>query len=435
MIIHILLKIKIYFFYLLFNINYNLIIIMLYDEIVIGAGISGLYWIYKSRPSNYLILEKSDRIGGRIYNINWNNKQISLGGGIIKHNNNSTIKLCEELGLELGKSTSEYEMIDWDENKNILEPNEKNFYKINENIIKYLKKVYNQHKSKIILNKYNFEEFLDLYVDLKLVNLIKSNILYHTYYNADVKSVLYDEMDELLRTGKFEIKYIVNGGYTKLLNELISIVGLENIKLNQNVIEIKKSNSIFEIKTISEQIFITKKIILATETKNNIKYIFEPNLVSMIENLYLMTSGSNYIRIYSYHSNGHGLKCSYKTSGLVGKVIYIDDKILMCVYTEELDAYKINKLLEHKTKSVQLEIIYNLLSKCNIQITKPDDIIIKYWNVGVHYNNPCYNKEIKNTLIKELKKENIIVVGECVYDSHGWVNSALESVESNLNDL
>ena len=156
-------------------------------------------------------------------------------------------------------------------------------------------------------------------------------------------------------------------------------------------------------------------------------------MVEGIRDVYSMTSGSNYIRIYSYHSNGHGLKYSYKTSGLVGKVIYINEKILMCVYTEELDAFKIYKLLEHKTKTVQLEIIYNLLTKCHIPLTKPDDIIIKYWNVGVHYNNPDYNKEIKNDLIKKLKKENIILIGECVSNSHGWVNSALESVELNIN--
>jgi soluble P-type ATPase len=55
-------------------------------------------------------------------------------------------------------------------------------------------------------------------------------------------------------------------------------------------------------------------------------------------------------------------------------------------------------------------------------------IIIKYWNVDVNYN-----KEKKNALIKELNKENIIVIGECVSDSHGLVNSALESVELNFN--
>lgn len=124
---------------------------MLFDEIVIGSGISGLYWIWKSRqtkPTNYLVLEKSDRIGGRIYNIEWYDNQISLGGGIIKATNNHTIKICEELGLELGSTVSEYVMIDWintqqqniNESQNINELNERKFYKINENIIKYLKR-------------------------------------------------------------------------------------------------------------------------------------------------------------------------------------------------------------------------------------------------------------------------------------------------------
>lgn len=44
---------------------------MIYDFIIVGAGISGLYTNYllkKHNPkSNILILESSDRIGGRIY--------------------------------------------------------------------------------------------------------------------------------------------------------------------------------------------------------------------------------------------------------------------------------------------------------------------------------------------------------------------------------
>ena len=40
-----------------------------YDEIKIGSGFAGLYWCYKNKPEKFIILEKSDRIGGRIYNI------------------------------------------------------------------------------------------------------------------------------------------------------------------------------------------------------------------------------------------------------------------------------------------------------------------------------------------------------------------------------
>jgi hypothetical protein len=442
---------------------------MIYDEIVIGAGIAGLYWIYKTKPSNYLVLEKSNRIGGRIYNINWNGSQISLGGGIIKSSNDYIINLANEFGLNLSDSISKYEMIDWVEdnekksnNQNEAnklnkpnesnKPNEANFYTLNTNIIKYLKKIYQSNKNEIDNNKINFEEFLDLYVELKISQLIKLNFLYKTYFNADVYSVLYDEIDELLRTQDFHYKYITNGGYTLILDKLIEIVGKKNIITNTNVIEINKNNDVieinknndvieinknndvFEIITNSNIIYRTKKIILATESTNGIIWNLSNQTISnKITELYKLVSGSNYIRIYSYHKDSHGLKYSYKTSGLAGKVILINDKILMCSYTEEQDSIKLKKLLENKTKSTQLEIIYKLLNKSNIPITKPDDIIIKFWNSGVHYNNPGYNKDIKKSFISELKKENIIVIGECISDSHGWVNSALESVEFVLN--
>jgi monoamine oxidase len=202
---------------------------MIYDEIVIGAGIAGLYWIYKTKPLNYLVLEKSNRIGGRIYNINWNGSQISLGGGIIKSSNDYIINLANEFGLNFADGISKYEMIDWVEvnekksnnnesnnnesnnnESNNNKPNESNFYTLNTNIIKYLKKIYQSNKNEIDNNKINFEEFIDLYVELKISQLIKLNFLYKTYFNADVCSVLYDEIDELLRTQDFHYKYITN---------------------------------------------------------------------------------------------------------------------------------------------------------------------------------------------------------------------------------
>jgi hypothetical protein len=421
---------------------------MIYDEIVIGAGFAGLYWVYKTKPQKYLILEKSDRVGGRVYNIDWNGSQISLGGGIIKHDNNYTIKLAKENGFELGDGISKYQMIDWvngnenrngDEdkskkidNQNIIQskPNEDDFYHLNTNIIKYLKKIYIMNKKEICEEKINFEQFLDLYVELKLVQIIKSNILYKTYFESDIESVLENEIDELLRTQDFHIKFIKNGGYNLLLSKLVEIVKLENIKINNCVIQIKKKNNLFEIKTNSNELFYSKKIILATESDNKIKWsIDNQSIIDKITKLYQMVSGSNYIRIYSYHKNSHGLKYSYKTAGLAGKVILINPNILMCCYTEEQDAIKLNKLLLNKTKSSQINIIHKLLNECNIPITKPDDIIIKFWNSGVHYCNPGYNLKTKNSIISELKKENIVVIGECISDSHGWVNSALESVE------
>jgi hypothetical protein len=404
----------------------------IYDEIIIGAGMAGLYWVYKTKPSNFIMLEKSDRIGGRVFNIDWHENQISLGGGVIKKSNVYTICLAKELGFELGESISKYHMIDLvSKISNINIPNEDNFYESNKVIIKYLKKKYNQNKKFIESKKISFEEFLDLYLQLDVSKEIKSYILYQTYWDADVKSVLYDEMDELLRTEDFYIKFIKQKGYTGLLNKLVEIVNKKNILTNQQVIEIsKESNNKFRVQT-DKKLFCAKKIILATESKTNIKFNISPQINNMLSDLYSMIYGSNYIRIYSYHGepDGHGLTCSYRTSGLPGKVILINKNILMCCYTEGLEALKLYNLLNKLDKNEQVEIIHKLLTNSNINVPKPDDIIIHFWESGVHYNCPGYSKEEKENLIINLASQNIICIGECVANSHGWVNSAFESVE------
>ena len=405
---------------------------MIWDEIIIGAGFAGLYWVYKTKPKNFLILEKSDRIGGRVYNVEWNNNQISLGGGIVKPNNTWMIDLVKELGLELVDGISKYHMVDLEtETTNINKPNEANFYESNKIVIKYLKNIYKKNKQEITDKKLNWEEFLDLYLDFQVARTIKLNLLYQTYLQADVESVLYGEIDELLRTQDFHVKYIKQKGYTGVLDKLIEFVGLENIKTDSHVNSIGKiPNDYFEIKTRSGEIFQTKKVILATESETNINFELEIELNNKLSELYGMVGVSKYLRVYSYHMEiqGHGLECSYRTSGLPGKVIMINKNILMCCYTEDSEAIKLYNLLNKNDKSNQIEIVYKLLTNSNIKITKPDDIKIKFWDSGVHYNKPGYQIEKKKNLIKQLANKNIIVIGEAIADSHGWVNSALESV-------
>ncbi len=101
---------------------------IIYDEIIIGSGFAGLYWCYKNKPEKFIVLEKSDRIGGRVYNIEWKGTNISFGGGVIKSTNNTTLRLVNELGIKSGETISEYNLVDLETQiKNINEPNEKNY--------------------------------------------------------------------------------------------------------------------------------------------------------------------------------------------------------------------------------------------------------------------------------------------------------------------
>lgn len=404
----------------------------IYDEIIIGSGIAGLYWCYKTQTTNskkFIILEQNGIIGGRIYDIEWNRHRISLGGGVIKSSNNITIDLAKKFNLELGKTVSKYYMVNTD-TCNIFQ--EDNFYDLNEKITKYLKKIFIKNKKQIKKNKLTWNEFLELYVDSKISSYIKSNSLYKSFANADIESVFDNEIDELLRTKNFEILYIKQNAYTELLNKLIEHTPnlFENMITNCKVTQIIQDENFFRIITAQNKIYLGKKIILATESKTDIKFCLNPINNSLIDNLYKMVSGSNYIRIYSYHKNGHGLTQSYYTSGIIGKVILINENILMCCYTEDINATQLYNLFEKNSKLEQIDIIYKLLSNNLIPIqTKPDDIKCKFWPTGIHYNSINYNKDRKKEILENLIKSNIFVIGEAVADTHGWVNSALESVD------
>ena len=56
---------------------------MIYDYIILGGGISGIYSSYiLSKKYNVLILEKNDYMGGRIKEVDFHGTLIKLGAGI-----------------------------------------------------------------------------------------------------------------------------------------------------------------------------------------------------------------------------------------------------------------------------------------------------------------------------------------------------------------
>ncbi len=394
---------------------------------IIGAGFAGLYFVHKFKPENYLILEKENRIGGRVYNINWNNQQISLGGGILRFNDMKIIKLCEEFGLDAPEFESSYYLIDLDGPI----PNEDLYYEPNKVIINYLKKVFITNKEEIQRQKMSFKQFLYEYLEYHIAQTIIDNLLYLSYLDSDVQSVLDDKIYQLMRVEPFKARFIKQSGYTGLLNKLIESVGISNIKLNSKVNLIRKNKNIYEIVCSNGVKYTCDRLILATEKNPKINIEMKEVLEA-----YEMMGSCPYIRSYSYWNSGHKITNSIRTQNYPGKVIKISDKILMSCYTECDRALQLNKWLEKNSKTEQKKIICDLLVKSNINVECPDDFIYIYWDVGTHYIKPSIKYSSLRDLIKKIAKEsNIYLVGEVFAESHGWVNCALESVDLLYNEL
>jgi hypothetical protein len=395
-----------------------------YDTIIIGGGIAGLYYVHKFKPKNYILLEKNDRLGGRIYNIQWHNEQISLGGGVIKSTNIHTLKLLEELNLKTNEFISKYYLIDLP-GKN---PNEEDYYELNKMIINYLKKLLEKNYEEIIKTKLTFNDFLYKYLDNKIYEFIKSNILYLTHLNADVKYSLEDEnMYELLRVANVKLKYIIKNGYTELLDKLIKNI---NYKLNTNVNIINKKNNKYEI--ICDNVTYTcDKLVLATEKNLSIIKNLSP-----VKEIYNLVEGCEYIRIYAYWKDGHGIINSIKTKNLPSKIIRMNDNILMICYTESYNAVLLNNFFQNHNKEEQINYVYKLLIDSKINIKKPDDLYYKFWKIGTHFFKPNTNfNDLRNKIKNVAITENIHIIGEPFSNYHGWVDSAIYSVDLLLHEL
>ena len=65
---------------------------MIYDIIIVGGGIAGLYTQHKlmQKYKNILLIEKDGRLGGRVwtYNTKVKGKQYSMEGGAGRFNDN-----------------------------------------------------------------------------------------------------------------------------------------------------------------------------------------------------------------------------------------------------------------------------------------------------------------------------------------------------------
>ncbi len=73
------------------------------DAVVIGGGIAGLSAAWKLRNKNILLLESSDRFGGRVYSERRGKYWLNYGAHVYNGENSATDELLKEVGVEAVK--------------------------------------------------------------------------------------------------------------------------------------------------------------------------------------------------------------------------------------------------------------------------------------------------------------------------------------------
>ena len=401
---------------------------MIYDVIIIGGGISGLYSFYKikqlyknKKKNKCLLLEKDNRLGGRAGNINFHGAQIAIGAGILRKNKDKLlINLCKKLKVPLNEFTAN---INYDKIKNQIPII---------NIIKTLKKLKSCMKTLSEKKKrfYTFKQYFISIFGKKYYNNFKKTLGYTDYENEDMEEVInHYGMDDNVSGWK---------GYglswNTLIEKLVKNIGKKNIKMNTSVKKIKlENNDIYKI-TTNNKTYYTKKIIIGAPI-DTIKKLVKNNIYNNI-------GGQPFLRIYGIFEKKciPILKNAVNSTTIVNSPLYKiipinpDKGIYMIAYTDNKGAKTLKKYIKNTPSN--RKYLSKMVSKSlgiTSTVCKLKDIKSYYWNIGTHYYKPLKNFKFKdrNDYIKRAQnpQKNMYIVGEMISHKQGWTEGAIESVE------
>jgi len=410
--------------------------IEIYDYIIIGTGIAGLYSAYlikkHDKKASFLLLEQNKKadIGGRIGMDDFYGVKIARGAGIGRTKDELLVGLMREFGFPINASVSaiDYSRLFYDKKQ---DPK-----KDIQTIVKYLRKEFREYKEKTKDKKNikkTFKEFSLQILGNEIYDDFLSKIGYQDFENTDIEEALYyyGFEDDICCNEIFHIDW------NELIERFIEKIGINNFKFSQKVESIEKIESNYQINTQSNSV-LGKRIIVATTIKSLRKLFPEYPIYREIE-------GQPYLRIYGKFSKTSLpiLKESVKTytviPGILQKIIPINPEkgVYMIVYNDNQNAYFLRNKLENTEKNRDF-YERNLEKSLALPKNSLKLIAIKsyYWEIGTHYYKPLDRLQYKsrNQFIKEAQNpaENILVVGEVVSRKQGWTEGALESVNNIL---
>jgi hypothetical protein len=383
---------------------------MIYDFIIIGAGISGLYSAYKllekNRDLKILILEKN-KIGGRMNVYNFYDSLVNIGAGVVrKKKDYLLVKLLNDLKIKYNESQFK---VNYYENVN----------KINiKEIFSYLKKKYNKE----IHHNLTFKKFAQSLLEKEKYKNFIINMGFSDFENEDA----YETIHNYGYDDNISGNNIYSLNWRDLLDSLIKIIKLKNIKENECVEKILDG-----IVLTNKKEYKCKNIIIATNIET-IKKLLSNEII------YNNIKGQTFLRTYGKFDeksseimnkliNGYTI-----INGPLKKIIPINKNngIYMIAYTDNKDAKYFKNEIKNKNffcreieKSLELE--KNSLKLIGLKSF--------YWSIGTHYYKPLQSKfKSRQAFINKCQnpKKNIYVVGELLSLNQGWCQGALESVEN-----
>ena len=395
----------------------------MYDYIIIGGGIAGLYMNYLLKNKNTLLLEKNSYLGGRAIEENFHNTKIKLGAGIGALHNKHLLHLLNKLKIKYNIYPSTINLafntnFDMKKAVKLIITKYNLLKKINHKDIKYL----------------TVKQFIIKYFGKKFFVEYDKIAEYKDYHDSDLEYYIkyYDIKDHIPSPYK-----LVSISWTDLIKKLKK-------KLNKNKNKIKLNFEVTDIKYFSLQSESYYLINNKYKTKNIISALTLHPLQNIINNTnfslkidYNKFIGTvPFMRIYTYHKDGHNLNQFIERYNIVDneleKIIVMDEKVLMFSYSDNKNAeilYKLYNKNKNNFKNILIKLLKNIIKTSEKDfVIEIDDLKIAYWKEGIHYFKPQKNNNLKK-IVKLLSNphDKFYVIGEMLSFKQGWVEGCIES--------
>jgi len=422
--------------------------------LIVGAGISGLYTAYaihqKYRTTDMMIIEKTNRIGGRIESVDFQEDIVDLGAGRIADNQTNMMKLIEIFHLEnetmqssMSKGYVKFkEILNTTINPAIINYQFDSYQLVRDSdfyeILDKMKKLVEDKEYYTSAMNQNFYYFLSTLYGKVKADLMRIQHGYdHTFYRQNAITAIdffhqafsKDRVYRTFRDGMFEI---IEKFYLYLSHHLIPI------KYRTKIMEIQKEEGFYHCLMEGGEKITCQNVILAIPKKNLLKIPFLQPHLKILKSVYTVSL----IKIFLIFPLVDG-KVWFED---IVSILIFDDPIrqfivvdkkkgIAMIYADNYHAQYWNNLNQAGIIKQNIMLhLRRLFSK--ITIPEPLDIYIKFHKKGVHSWKPGYSYlDVSKKILCLDPKEKIYIVGEAYSDTQQWAEGALRTVKNLLKIL
>ena len=395
-----------------------------FDIVIVGGGISGLFIAYKLCETNLniLLIEKDDRLGGRIHTIYKDGYNYECGAARFNQNHTKLISLIHDLDLE----------------ENIIKlpsntDNKCREYKTDQKLnIQYLftilKNAYKKYSNTFLQNITFFQLLVDVF-DFETAEFIQDSFGYDSEFihlNADAAMKMFK--DDLFTNNNY---YMLKNGLSEIIQSMECYLSFyDNIKIikNNSLINIFDDKIITTIDT-----YYFKNLVLAIPQINlkKLDAFKDSKIINTVKPI-------NLLRIYAKYPKRDG-KIWFQninrttTNNYIRQIIPINKEkgLIMISYVDSIYA-EMWSALYNNGKDALIKSLHNEIKKLfNITPPNPSDLFVHYWGnetPGVHMwklgvdLNETYQK-----ILQPDNKKNIFICGEAFSKKQCWIEGALET--------